>query len=88
VPKKRKGPKVKKEDSPDISKEMWINPNSSLRGQNGSRAWDHRHIGDPTSGARFLELADLALGLKKPEARKRRGMAGAHETEKTEPYSS
>jgi hypothetical protein len=87
VPKKRKTQKPKKEVPQDISKEMWINPNSSLRGQNGSRAWDHRHIGDPTSGARFLELADLALGLKKPEARKRRSAVGAHQTEKTEPYS-
>src|SRR5438128_1924252 len=45
---------------------MWINPNSSFRAARGDRAWENRPGGIPNS-ARLLELADLALGLKKSE---------------------
>ena len=90
--KKRNGSnKVASLTQADISKDMWINPKSNLRGTDGNRAWDHRTVGDPTNGARFLELADLALGLKKSDSRKKKAAAagaGVHQTsEKTEPYS-
>jgi hypothetical protein len=71
-----------------ISDEMWINPKSNIKGDRGNRAYDDR-LGVPNS-ARFLELADMALGLKKPESKKKKAAAaGAHHSlEKTEPYSS
>ena len=89
MPKRTKSKPAHKTDL-NLTKDMWINPKTSLKGDGGNRAWDHRHIGNPASSARFLELADLALGLKKPEARKRKAAAaGAHEIgSKTEPYSS
>ena len=72
----------------DLAKDLWINPRSNIRGADGSRAWDNRGNISPTSGARFLELADIALGLKKPAAKKRRAAAAGHHqtTGKTEPY--
>jgi hypothetical protein len=45
----------------DLAKELWINPRSNLRGADGSRAWDNEGNISPKSGARFLELADIAL---------------------------
>jgi len=68
--------------------EMWINPKSNLKGDRGNRAFDDR-LGVPSS-ARYLELADYALGLKKPVVRKKKAaVAGAHQkSEKTEPYSN
>jgi hypothetical protein len=77
------------ESSVTTSKEMWINPRSTMRGPAGNRAWDHQQIGNPNSGARFLELADIALGLKRPQMSKRKHpvSSGTHETGKTEPYS-
>ncbi|HKW76629.1 MAG TPA: hypothetical protein VJN64_13955 [Terriglobales bacterium] len=71
------------------TKDMWINPRSTMRGPAGNRAWDHQQIGNPNSGARFLELADIALGLKRPPVSKKKhsSSTGTHETGKTEPYS-
>ena len=40
------------------------------------------------NSARLLELADLALGFKKPKIKKKKASAGIHSHEKTEPYSS
>ena len=79
-------PKVKGQD---LSKDLWVNPRSNLKGPNGSRAWDNEGNITPANGARFLELADVALGLKKPSLlKKKRAAAGAHASaEKTEPYS-
>jgi len=75
----------------DLSKDIWINPHPNLRGTDGNRAWDNRGNISPTSGARFLELADIALGLKKPTPKKKGAAAGAgpgiHSTKKPEPYS-
>ena len=77
--------------TPDPYKDMWINPRSSMRGPDGNRAWDNRGNINPTSGARFLELADVALGLKKPVSKKKKAAAaaaGSHDSaKKTEPYS-
>ena len=71
------------------SEGLWINPRSNLKGPEGNRAWDNQGNISPTSGARFLELADIALGLKKSAPKKKKtSAAGTHATsEKTEPYS-
>lgn len=71
----------------DLSKDLWISPRFSLKGQNGDRAWDHRQMGNPGS-ARFLELADIALGMRKPEPRKKAHPGSTHVTSKPEPYTS
>lgn len=82
MPKKRKKP-----DEPNNEPEMWINPNSSFRGARGDRAWENRSGGIPNN-SRLLELADLALGLKKPQTKKKKAATGIHSNEKkTEPYS-
>jgi hypothetical protein len=82
---KKKKMTGKKNDSPDG---LWIAPRYSLKGPQGERAWENRRGGAPNS-SKYLELADIALGLKKPELtfKKRRSAAGAHDTSKTEPYS-
>ena len=72
---------------PEVSKDLWIAPRYSLRGPAGERAWENRPGGAPSS-SRFLELADIALGVKKSASRKKRTPpASAHQTSKTEPYS-
>jgi hypothetical protein len=69
------------------SKELWIAPRYSLKGAAGERAWENRPGGVPNS-SRFLELADIALGLKKPLPHKKKGAtASAHDRTKTEPYA-
>jgi hypothetical protein len=66
---------------------LWVAPHYSLKGSNGERAWENRPGGVPSS-SRYLELADIALGLKKPELPfKKRKVFNAHDTSKTEPYS-
>jgi hypothetical protein len=83
---KKKKNSSKRTDSPDG---LWISPRYSLKGPTGERAWENRPGGVPSS-SKYLELADIALGLKKPELdlKKRRAAAGAHDTSKTEPYSN
>jgi hypothetical protein len=78
-------PKEKKTDAPNG---LWIAPRYSLKGPSGERAWENRPGGVPSS-SKYLELADIALGVKKPESGfiKRKAAAGAHDTSKTEPYS-
>ena len=67
---------------------LWIAPRYSLKGPTGERAWENRPGGAPTSG-KYLELADIALGLKKASsAFKKLQPANPHVTDKTEPYSS
>jgi hypothetical protein len=87
MPKKRKNGDKHNGDT-DSSDGLWISEKHSLRGPGGNRAWDHRPGGLPTGG-KFLELADVALGLKKLEPKKRRtGARGIHViVHKTEPYS-
>jgi len=71
----------------DVSKDLWISPRFSLKTENGARAWGASPSDNPGS-ARFLELADIALGVKKVEPRKKRtNGASAHVTAKTEPYT-
>jgi hypothetical protein len=72
--------KVKAED------DLWVAPRHSLKGPTGERAWDNR-VGGPPNSSKFLELADIALGLKKRTPYKKRVAAGAHVTTKTERYS-
>jgi hypothetical protein len=69
---------------------LWIAPRYSLKGPAGERAWENRPGGAPSSG-KYLELADIALGLKKPEPsfkKRKLLLAGKHVTNKTEPYSN
>ena len=78
----KKGSKGK--SSPDG---LWIAPKYSLKGPAGERAWENRPGGPPNSG-RLLELADIALGLKKPSPKRRKPTdTSTHETTKKEPYS-
>lgn len=68
------------------SPDLWIAPNHSLKGAQGERAWENRQGGPPNS-SRLIELADIALGLKKPSQRKKKPSLGVHPTtHKTEPY--
>ena len=71
----------------DSSPDLWIAPNHSLKGAHGERAWENRQGGPPNS-SRYIELADIALGLKKPSQRNKRKLSlGVHPTtRKTEPY--
>jgi hypothetical protein len=77
----------KKSDKTEVSKDLWIAPRYSLKGPAGERAWENRPGGAPNS-SRFLELADIAMGVKKPAAKKKHtAAASAHQTTKTDPYS-
>jgi hypothetical protein len=75
--------KKKKSPSKSILKvephDLWIAPKSNLKGDNGDRAWNDR-TASPT-GSRLLELADIALGLKKPESPKKRRSASVNGTQ-------
>lgn len=71
-------------DPKPVQDELWIAPRYSLKGAHGERAWENRPGGPPNS-QRMLELADIALGLKQPEHKKKpRGTT--HQLLKTEPY--
>lgn len=74
----------------DRASDLWINPRSNLRGPDGNRAWNREGNISPQSGTRFLELADIALGIKKPAQKKKAFAAGAKihgASQKTEPYA-
>jgi hypothetical protein len=74
-------------NSSDQSKELWIAQRYSLKGPAGERAWENRAGGAPSS-SRYLELADIALGLKKTAPHRKKSPApSTHDTEKTEPYA-
>lgn len=60
--------KAKAKDSP-VGR-LWIAPRNNLKGPTGERAWENRP-GGPPSNNRFLEFADVALGLKEPIPKKR-----------------
>ena len=70
MPKKHKAQNTRDKTRTGGSKELWVAQRTNLKGESGERAWDHRHVGAP-SGSRFLELADIALGLKKPYPKKK-----------------
>jgi hypothetical protein len=65
--------------------DLWVSPTHTLKGDRGERSWENM-TGDPRRNSRLLELADLALGLKKPTPRKK-SRQKTHNTNKTEPYS-
>jgi len=73
-----------------LAKELWINPKSNLCGGDRNRAWENEGNITPSTGSRFLELADIALGLTKPLPKKRKAAAagvGTHDIDKKgEPY--
>ena len=83
--KQKKANKGKKDYLPNG---LWVAPRYSLKGTAGERASENRPGGVPSS-SKYLELADIALGLKKPELpfKKRNARTDAHDTSKTEPYS-
>jgi len=68
--------------------DLWINPRSNLKGPDGNRAWNNGGNINAQNGARFMELADIALGLKKPSEKKKNGSVSTHDTDKkAEPYT-
>jgi hypothetical protein len=79
----KKGNQGKKKKAPED--ELWIAPRYSLKGPAGERAWENRPGGIPSNN-RYLELADIALGLKKPTPKKKHTVV--HDKTKKEPYSS
>jgi hypothetical protein len=52
--------------------ELWVRPNYNLRQQRQKPSEGNI---TPESGQRLLELADIALGLKKPAAAKKKSKA-------------
>jgi hypothetical protein len=71
-------------DKKRIEDDLWIAPRYSLKGAQGERAWENRPGGPPNS-QRMLEMADIALGLKKP-APKKKPQGTTHQLVKKEPY--
>jgi hypothetical protein len=69
----------------DKENDLWISPRFLLKGANGERAWENRRGGAPHS-SRYLEMADVALGLKKPSPKKAKSKT-VHDTTKKEPYT-
>jgi hypothetical protein len=85
---KKKSRKGKKDEKQFTKNDLWIAPRFNLKGTDGDRAWDERR-GGPPNGSRFLEYADIALGLKKIEPRKKRMLPrSTHDVSKTDPYQS
>lgn len=52
-----------------IKDDIWINPNFSLKKE--ERSWERRLPAGIPKVSRYLELADIALGVKRPERRKK-----------------
>jgi hypothetical protein len=77
----------KRKRSRNLAKDLWVSPRMNLKGPDGNRAWDNLGNITPTSGARFLELADVALGHKKSPALKKKA-AEVHQRRKAGPYSN
>jgi hypothetical protein len=74
---RRRTPKLPQED-PDL----WVAPRLALRGPDGNRGFQSGGNLPPESGARFLELADIALGLKKPASKPEKRKSGGRESSK------
>jgi hypothetical protein len=88
MPKKKVNKGRKRSKADGENQKLWVAPRYSLKGPAGERAWENRPGGIPSS-SKYLELADIALGVKKPDSgfKKRTAAAGAHDLSKTEPYS-
>lgn len=76
--------KKRKRGGDEDSEGLWIAQRYSMKGPAGDRAWENR-IGGPPSNSKYLELADIALGLKKPAPKKKRHLV--HDKSKSEPYN-
>lgn len=63
-----------------VSEDLLINPRLNIRGPDGNRGWENSGNISPSSGARFLELADIALGLKTPASSKKKAATGSQHT--------
>jgi len=50
--------------------DLWLRPRSIPKGRESERAWPYRRSDTPSQN-RFLELADLALGLNKLPKKKK-----------------
>jgi hypothetical protein len=84
----KKPRKVRSKEPSSDSNGLWIAPRYTMKGPTGERAWENRPGGPPTS-SRFLELADIALGLKKTHPKEHKQPQRTHDVRsKTEPYSS
>jgi hypothetical protein len=81
--------KKRKSNEERCVKDLWIAPRYSLKGPAGERVWDTR-LGGARNSSRFLELADIALGIKKPAPHKKKlgQPISTREKQKSEPYSS
>ena len=70
------------------TKQLWVNPRSNIKAEN---RWGESNL-SPAAGERFLELADIALGLKKPRHPKKQAVpaanGAAHASRKIRPYSA
>jgi hypothetical protein len=75
--------KKRKPGGSEVTDGLWIAPRYSLKGPAGDRAWENRSGGAPSSN-KFLELADIALGIKKPAPKKKGHLV--HDKSKAEPY--
>lgn len=82
MPKKPKHVKAPPRDNE--RDELWLAPKYNLKGPMGDRAWDDRTGGAP-SHSRYLELADIALGHKKPTPKKK--TTPVHDLVKNDPYT-
>jgi hypothetical protein len=80
-----KAAKAKKKQAEPGAGELWVAPRYSLKGPNGEHSYENPPGGVPTTN-RFLELADIALGLKKT-AQKKKKTGPTHGAAKKEPYS-
>jgi hypothetical protein len=70
MPKKSKGHKDDGKDAVAANGELWIATGHSWKGPVWGGAWENRPHLLP-SGGKFLELADILLGLKKPALSRR-----------------
>jgi hypothetical protein len=61
-------PAAGQEGAQAVDEELWVRPNYNLRQER--RQPNDRNV-TPESGQRLLELADIALGLKKPASQRK-----------------
>jgi hypothetical protein len=79
---------MKKKPKIEDNRDLWVAPRYSLRSPSEERVYENQPGRLPTTN-RFLELADIALGHKKPAKKKKAAAAAAssHGAAKKEPSS-
>jgi hypothetical protein len=86
--KKHKTEKPRNGRGDKSTNQLWVNPRSNLKAEN---RWGERNV-SPSTGARFLELADIALGVKPQHYPKKKtattAVGAEHTFRKTGPYSA